>query len=381
MHPDGARSPTRGRQLRLALALFGVFFTHIYRFPFAVALVFGITLVMYPATRKVKPVVAPVVAALTLYVLWTFVRQPGIPTDLGPLSLHFERLKQIPEFMFAAFTGPEELDGASEMLGAAVVLFALNALIFFLQRRQRDRTFRELWWGGAVTVLPTLIGVVFLGVYLTFPMSIGGWWFVFPREITTTAYISLAAVPDLPRQWWIRGPMLALIVLLTGRQALGTARQWDAFETSNADFRDIVKSIPRAPKLLYLVFDHSGSTRQVTPFIHMPAWVQAEKGGWLSFHFAIWGDVNPVRYRKGPSTPPPTPEITLGVDAGAFQARGERTVLRHVLGEKPHCSRCTLRARRLDSARGTPRQVVALPALARERAGLGGDALGRGPNP
>ena len=83
------------------------------------------------------------------------------------------------------------------MLGAAVVLFVLNALIFFLQRRQRDRTFRELWWGGAVTALPLLIGVVFLGVYLTFPMSIGGWWFVFPREITTTAYISLAAVPDL----------------------------------------------------------------------------------------------------------------------------------------------------------------------------------------
>src|SRR5262249_3460450 len=35
------------------------------------------------------------------------------------------------------------------------------------------------------------------------------------------------------------------------------------------------------------------------PFIHLPAYVQAEKGGWLSWHFAIW-NVSPLQYRTGP---------------------------------------------------------------------------------
>jgi len=56
-----------------------------------------------------------------------------------------------------------------------------------------------------------------------------------------------------------------------------------------------------------MLFDHSGSTRSTTPFIHLPAWVQAEKGGWLSFHFVEW-NAWPMRYRKNnPAVPPLTP--------------------------------------------------------------------------
>ena len=50
------------------------------------------------------------------------------------------------------------------------------------------------------------------------------------------------------------------------------------------------------------------STRTTTPFIHLPAYVQAERGGWLSFHFAVWG-ASPVQYRSpdepGAVVPPP----------------------------------------------------------------------------
>ena len=63
-----------------------------------------------------------------------------------------------------------------------------------------------------------------------------------------------------------------------------------------------------SPKLMYLVFDHSGSTRSTTPFIHLPAWIQAEKGGWLSWHFVSW-DLHPIRYRENDAhVPPPRPE-------------------------------------------------------------------------
>src|SRR5262249_8183305 len=44
---------------------------------------------------------------------------------------------------------------------------------------------------------------------------------------------------------------------------------------------------------------------------HLPAWVQAEKGGWLSWHFAVWNSA-PVAFRPrdqpgwvvAPKTPP-----------------------------------------------------------------------------
>jgi hypothetical protein len=69
----------------------------------------------------------------------------------------------------------------------------------------------------------------------------------------------------------------------------------------------IAEEVPRASKLMYLVFDHSGSTRTSTPFIHLPVWIQAEKGGWLSFHFVGW-DLHPIRYRENdPNVPPPRP--------------------------------------------------------------------------
>jgi hypothetical protein len=62
-----------------------------------------------------------------------------------------------------------------------------------------------------------------------------------------------------------------------------------------------------APRLGYLVFEQGDPSRAFSPYIHLPAWVQAEKGGWLSFHFVSF-NVYPLRYRAGsPSVPPPTP--------------------------------------------------------------------------
>jgi len=301
--------PSIRRQVALGLSLFAVFLTHIYRFPFAIAVVVGITICMYPATRRFKGVVAPLAASLALYGLWSLVRSAAMGGSIGPISVHKERLGEIKDHLFGAFVGTEELTLATQILWAFVWLFIASAVLFFVQWRHKNRSFRQIWWGGGVTLLPILIGGVFLLAYLVLPMSIGLWWFVYPREITTAAFITMGAMPDLPRQWWLRLPMLAVFAFFTGKAAYITASHWYDFEQSNADFRAITKRISKAPKLMYLVFDHSGSPRRVTPYIHMPAWVQAEKGGWLSFQFAGWGDLNPIRYRPpGPDVPPPTPD-------------------------------------------------------------------------
>jgi hypothetical protein len=300
--------PTRGRQIALAVALLAVFLTHIYRFPFAIAAVIGITVLVYPSTRRVKPVLLPLAAALLVFGLWSLVRTPGLGGDLGPIAIHTERFAEIPDHLYGAFVGTEEDIVVRQMVWGAGGLWVVSALLFLAQGRFRHRGFRAIWWGASVTLLPILLGGVFLLAYLVLPMSIGTWWFVYPREITSAVFIALAAIPDLPRQWWLRVPMLGVVAVLAGKAAYVTAKNWDDFEAVNHDFREIMMRVPPAPRLMYLVFDHSGSTRRVTPFIHMPAWVQAEKGGWLSFHFSGWADLNPIRYRPpGPNIPPPTP--------------------------------------------------------------------------
>jgi hypothetical protein len=299
---------SRRYQVFLGLALFAVFFTHIYRFPFAVAAVVGITVCMLPATRRWKPVVAPLAASLALYGGWSLIKRRGLGGEMGPLSIHKERVSEMQEHLFAGFVGPEETLATQQMLLCFGAVFVAAAVLFVAQGRLRGRDFRSLWWGGAVTALPILMGLVFLVAYLVLPMSIGIWWFVYPREITTAGFITLAAMPDLPRQWWLRLPLLVAVGWATCRLGFNTATRWHEFEASNQDFVRIVREVPPAPKLMYLVFDHSGSSRRVTPYIHMPAWVQAEKGGWLSFQFIGW-DVHPIRYREGsPDVPPPTPE-------------------------------------------------------------------------
>jgi hypothetical protein len=103
--------------------------------------------------------------------------------------------------------------------------------------------------------------------------------------------------------------VLALAVAAT-QQARVVAAAYAQFDEVTRDFRAIVKLIPQAPKLLYLIYDHGGSQRTTTPFIHLPAYVQADRGGWLSFHFAIF-DASPVAYRPrdapGAVVPPPVP--------------------------------------------------------------------------
>jgi hypothetical protein len=114
-------------------------------------------------------------------------------------------------------------------------------------------------------------------------------------------------MPDLPKGWWLRLPLLALFAVICGRMTFITATHWSEFEESTQDFRSIKDQIPNAPKLMFLIFDHEGSARSMSPYIHLPAWVQAEKGGWLSWHPALTGDVHPIRYRPGADIPPRVP--------------------------------------------------------------------------
>lgn len=303
--------PTRGRQLGLMLGLVAVFFTHLFRYPFSILAVFGTAILLWPATRRLWPALWPTIPSLLLYAVWHFMPKQA-HMDVGThLKWSPERMREIGGYLvdgFGGTTGATERLLFNRFLDVALVLGLCSAFWFVFQGRLRNRTFREWWWGVSVTLLPLLFAGGFLVAYLMLPMRIGLWWYVYPREITPALYVLFAVVPDMPRSGWFRLALTAALAWFAGPIGYHVAVQYHDFEKNTADFQRIVQKIPKAPRLLYLVFNHDGSTRAVTPFIHLPAWVQAEKGGALSFHFIGWNH-NPVAYReKSPHVPPPVPE-------------------------------------------------------------------------
>ncbi|MEP7122609.1 MAG: hypothetical protein ABJE95_16925 [Byssovorax sp.] len=305
--------PTRGRQIALAATLITLFFTHIFRYPFALCAVVGTAIVMYPVTRRLRPIALPLLPAIALFVVWLRVRPPVLEGSMGPLSVHKERLADFPAYLGGAFTDPAE-KLAFESLFRTLVVVALVCLAArawaYLEGGEIERERGDLTWDALALVIPLGCAAVFLALYLVLPMEIGLWWYVFPREATAAAFLLLGAFPDLPKPLWMRAPLVAALAAGGLRVSAVVTKNYAVFDQATADFAAITKEIPRSPKLLYLVFEHGGSTRTTTPFIHLPAYVQAEKGGWLSFHFATWG-ATPIQYRTrgepGAVIPPATP--------------------------------------------------------------------------
>lgn len=300
--------PTRGRQIGLSAALLLVFGTHIFRFPFALAAVAGTALVMYPATRRVRPLILPLVPPLLAMLGWMSVRRAELSSEgMEPLALHYERFAEIPGFLFGAFTGGAERALADRTYRIVALAWLACVALFLIEQRWRRWSARDLWWSIGVTVLPVCLGAVFLAMYLALPMQIGVWWYVYPREIVSALFIGLGVFPALPRASLLKLPILGAIVYGGAGQAHLVAENFAAFDASNQDFRRIVRHLPQAPRLGYLVFDRNHPRFVAPTFIHMPAWVQAERGGWLSFQFISWNAM-PIRYREGsPDVPPPTP--------------------------------------------------------------------------
>ena len=287
--------PRRRRAVVLSALLVAVFFTHPFRFPFAIAAVAGAGLLHGRRWRAVAPALVP---PLAVFALWWHLRPPALDGELS-LAFHGERLGQIGRHVFGGLLDAREAAIAVRALTILLIVIALGAL-GAIGRARRGA------WRSHLCV--AACAAVFLALYLVLPLQIGLWWYVFPREITSAIYLGLALVPDLPRGGRLPFALAAAVALVPFGQL--AVEHHAAFDRETRDFTAITQVIEPAPKLLYLVFDHTGSGAARSPFMHLPAYVQAEKGGWLSFHFAVW-DLSPVVYRDrdepGAVVPPPVP--------------------------------------------------------------------------
>lgn len=300
-------APSRARSIGLAASLLLVFGTHIFRFPFALAAVAGTAVVMYPATRRVRPLLAPVLPSVAALLVWLWVRPPSLAAEMPPLGFHPERFKEIPSSLFNAFKGPDELRLAGRSLGLVAAVIVINGLIALLEKRWRRGSDRDLRWTLGVTALPVCIGGALLGMFLCLPMAMGTWWYVYPREIVGAVFIGLGLSPDLPRLNALRAPLLGAVVFGAVAQSSLVTDRYAEFDAATKDFRQITRHLPLAPKLGYLIFNHDHPRFMTHPVLHLPAWVQAERGGWLSFHMVSLEGAS-IRYRpRSSAVPPPTP--------------------------------------------------------------------------
>lgn len=304
--------PTRKRQALLAFMLVLTFYTHAFRYPFTAGGVLLAAAVMYPATRNFSPVLLPSLPAAALCATWLGVRpKTQAMFDWRALSLHWDRFLEIRNHTFHTWTTPLESSRAAQMFAVIGAVLVASTVVFLVERRHVRATSRDRAWAIGTTVLVVLLTGTSLIAFLVLPMKLGTWWMVYPREITSAGYIALALMPALPsalpRARVLAGVLLAMVSAVVLRQASLTAAEFSDFDRETQDFQRITRSIPDAPKLLYLIADGKWTRHVGKPYPHFAAWVQAEKGGWLHYH-TVLTLLYPIRYRDhSPSVPPMPP--------------------------------------------------------------------------
>jgi hypothetical protein len=292
--------PTIARRVWLAVVLLLTVETHVTRSPLAL---FGVASASFAAAslpdglRVLAPAMLPALARFGAF-LAVGAGRGILPTPSLP---DVARLGAVPGVFAGGFQGTLGVAERWAVAGAVAltIAIAVSALARSAPRVPSDRAWRV--GRGLVAVM----AAASLTLFLTLPMSIGEWWMVFPRELLGAALFSLALLPDLPVR---TRPALALAACVPGMLvACVTAVGYREFDQASLDFRRILAAVQPAPRLAYVVFDHGGSSRAQSPFVHLPAWVQAERGGWLSFHFASFG-WSAIRYRDGGDVPPKSGE-------------------------------------------------------------------------
>ncbi len=303
--------PSRRRAFALCIVSLLLFATHVFRFPFYCVALALAALFLWPANRRLFSIFLPVLPSLALFGAWWVVRPKSMESTFEH-GWHKERVLEIPSQLMQSFGGPQE---PMILLLMAKIIF-LVAVYSFLCNLMTWVFLRDAWLPSGERIartiggffLTTSVALMFGCLFFWMPMSIGFWWYVYPREITVAVLCGLAALPSLPRSAWLQLPAvvaLGFAVLLPTRFVTKQYAEWEAV---TSDFAQIIEQIPKAPKLAYLVEDRSGYDSMESPFLHLPAWVQAEKGGWLSFHFATW-NASPLRFRvhEPKDVPPETP--------------------------------------------------------------------------
>ncbi len=291
----------------LVAVLVLLFFTDVFRFPSTIAMLLVVALVMNRRVDSIRGVVIPAAVATALFIAWWATSAEPLAAVLGWFRMpDWSRLPDAGRYAFDIFVGDDD----AEMFRRVGLLFALTAAVLFVVAVLRLRSWPKVGWVVPAHGVVAIAILLFVGLYLALPMERGVWWYVFPREITAAIFLVPALLPNLPRKTWAHLGFVIWTAVAIAPLAEHVADVHREFGTTTVHFRELVRELPKGPKLLYLVYDHEGSRATSSPYVHMPAYVQAERGGWLSYHVAQF-ESSPFRYRDESDpeaeVPPQTP--------------------------------------------------------------------------
>jgi hypothetical protein len=299
--------PSRGRSIALGAVSVLLFFTHMSAVPSYLVAVAILLAVMAPARSDAVRVAALTSPAAVLLGLWWLNR----PAELsGPIALAFDvtRTAHMSDDLLRGFSGPEEASILMTMLALIAGVGAYSIIVRRAASKREGASLRASPTEFRRALAPVLVAAMFLGLYFTLPKAIGIWSWVYPRELTAAVLCALAALPGLPVSVGARAPAVAALLISALLPSHLVSKEYAAFETLTDDFQPVLAALPRAPKLGYIILDRKDGDGFRSPLLHFPAWIQAELGGWLSFHFAVW-KATPFQFRTtqpfdvAPSTP------------------------------------------------------------------------------
>src|SRR5262249_5292910 len=144
----------------------------------------------------------------------------ALAPGFGPLGFHPERFGYVMEHLFGSYLPYEALPPTPEsiaehriairLFGWAAIAIATAWLLGRFERRSAP-TAEDLAWSRNVSRLPWVIAAGLLLLYLTLPLEVGQWFYVYPREIVGIVLFLVAAAPEMPRRFAARAAVLVLL--------------------------------------------------------------------------------------------------------------------------------------------------------------------------
>lgn len=272
------RGPSVRGAIGIAFFALGLFFCHGLIFATGLLLAGAITLVGGPSWRVRFMLLGAVLPSLIVAWVWSnklITQNPDPNPEEWQLAL--SRVWDVP----GCWLGLGRADVPATLGGFLMLALVVSA---------GAKPSRKLWrW------VPLLVAVA---LYAFFPFKIRGVAFLYPRFAGLMLPLLLLALEDggwrlRPKLW--RG----LAVLVTGGWIAFVAARFDAFNRQAAQFEPIVDMLPPGKRLRPIIFERKNEfVPGGAPFLHFPAYYQAEKGGYFGVSFAT-ASTSFARYKPG----------------------------------------------------------------------------------
>jgi len=304
------RSASPRRALALAATALVCFYAHVV--PFAL-MVLGIGLVaLSTRLRTTARLLVPLLPAALATLVWLQTSPAGRATVGAATGTDDGPAPQYVAARAALYEAPRWLtdvlpDGRGlRVLQGFAILCAL-AFALALVDRARGRVPRAPdRLAGSLALRLLLLPPLCALLYFVTPSSYD---FIWPIAQRFPLLAAIWLVVALPRFVTAKVPWLVLAAALSAASFHFAGSAFAAFERDEVDvggFEGALRSIPRAERVVGLIFDRGSRHVAFSPFIHYVAYYQARKGGAVMFTFADFPQ-SPFRFREDdrpPRVPP-----------------------------------------------------------------------------